>query len=484
MKTKINIKYILVGILLCTLILFLSFEFKEKNFKAHSYYRVYLSGKNIGLIESKEKLYQLIDKEQLNIKKKYNVDTVYPPEGLEVKKVNTYKTKLKSEREIYNEIKDLEPFTIEGYMVRVFGEDDKKTFYILNKEDLDIAVKNTITSFIKKEEYESYLNDTQKEIIEGGTEISDIYFDRDITIKKAYISTEEDIITNADDLSRYFLFGTINLTEKYKVKENDTIDTIAYNNELGVSDFLIANPEIVGENALLAVGQEVTVSAISPIANIVAETYETKYLDVGYDTQIEYDKRLSAEEMYVKQEGIKGYSKVRYMTKYMNGFILNNEFVSEEVISEPVDRIIVYGAHNISYVGSSTYWAWATSQPYRISSYYGYRIHPIRGYAHFHTGIDITGTRSDNIYAIQGGKVLVASYGHNGGNGNYVRIDHGNGYVSDYLHLAKIITTKGAQVEKGELIGIMGCTGSCTGKHLHLGVYKNGSLMNPFLLYQ
>ena len=68
--------------------------------------------------------------------------------------------------------------------------------------------------------------------------------------------------------------------------------------------------------------------------------------------------------------------------------------------------------------------------------------------------------------------------------GNYLRIEHPNGYVAVYEHLKKKLVKVGDEVEKGQLIAIMGCTGSCTGTHLHLTIYKNGELINPLSLYK
>lgn len=485
MNKKFSVVTTSMVTLLIILISYLVISFDIETNVVHEYYQVYLSGKLIGLIDSSEELYDMIDKEQQGIKDKYGVDKIYPPSGLEVQKVNTYKSKLMSVREVYDEIKDLDPFTIEGYVVKITEKDKKdgNVFYILNKSDLDVALKNTVEAFVDPTEYKNYLDGIQKKDGEEGTEITDIYFDQNVTIKKAYISTEENIITNSQDLSRYFLFGKLDLNESYTVKSSDTIESIAYNNELGVSDFLIANPNIVGENALLAIGQEVVVAPIDPIANIVVESFETSLIDVDYDTKIEYDKNKNADSApTVKQEGSKGVSKVTYATKYMNGVILQTAMVEEEVISEPVDKILVYGAKNITYVGNSTYWAWPTSKPYRISSYYGYRIHPIDKYEKFHSGIDITGTKSNNLYAIQSGEIIAAS--ENKTMGKYIKIDHKNGYVSVYMHCNKLLVSKGDKVEKGQLIGIMGCTGTCTGKHLHLTIYKDNSMINPLNLYK
>ena len=485
MNNKISISGVIFTLLISTLVVYMTLTFEPKKEKINEFYQVYLGGQKIGLIYSKDELYNLIDKEQEGIKKKYNVDKVYPPEGLDVEKVLTYKTNLKTAEQIYNEINDIDPFTIEGYEVTVKKDDKKNKFYILHKEDLDTAVRNTVLSFIKEEEYDNYLNGVEKGNDEEGRSITDIYFESDISIKKTYISTEEKIITDEDTLKMYFLFGTTNLTGTYKVKASDTIESIAYNNKLGVEDFLVANPDIKGENALLAVGQEVTVAAIEPVSNIIVESFETEMQKVEYDTEIEYDNKLSVEETYVKQEGSNGLSKVVYATIDSHGVILDSQMVSEDVITEPTKKIVVAGAKGVYYVGNSTYWVWPTSKPYRISSCYSYRNHPIRGQYHFHAALDITGTKSKNIYAIQSGTVISAfnDNGYHQGAGNNVKIEHANNYVSQYMHLAKSLVKVGDHVEKGQLIGIMGRTGSATGVHLDFRVFKNGNNINPFSIY-
>lgn len=485
MNNKISISEIIFGLFVSLLVIYMTLTFEPKKDKINEFYQVYLGGQKIGLISSRDDLYNLIDKEQEGIKKKYNVDKVYPPEGLEVEKVLTYKTNLKTSEQIYDEINDIDPFTIEGYEVTVKKGDKKIKFYILHKEDLDEAVKNTVLSFVKEDEYNNYLNGVEKDSNEEGRSITDIYFESDLSIKKTYISTEENIITDKDTLKMYFLFGTTNLTGTYKVKASDTIESIAYNNKLGVEDFLVANPDIKGENALLAVGQEVTIAAINPVSNIIVESFETEMQEVEYDTEIQYDNKLSVEETYVKQEGSNGLSKVVYATKESNGVILDSQMASEDVITEPTKKIVVAGAKGVYYVGNSTYWVWPTSKPYRISSCYSYRNHPIRGQYHFHAALDITGTKSKNIYAIQSGTVISAfnDNGYHQGAGNNIKIEHANNYVSQYMHLAKSLVKVGDHVEKGQLIGIMGRTGSATGVHLDFRVFKNGNNINPFSIY-
>ena len=483
-KKDIKLGTILFTVFLSILVIYMTIVFEPKKRQVHSYYQVYLGGDKIGLINSDKELYTLIDKEQQSIKDKYKVDKVYSPSGLEVRPVATYNNNIMSAKEVYNEIKDLDPFTIEGYEVTITQDKKKKKVYILNKEDLDVAIKKTVLAFIDEKTYNKYLNNEQEQVKDTGKEITNIYLKDNISIKKTYISTEENIITDLDTLCMYFLFGTTELKSKYKVKASDTIDTIAYRNKLGVSDFLIANPDIVGENALLAVGQEVTVAPVSPLSDVVLEYFETEYQTIKYETKTIYDKTLNADQTYIKQQGSNGLSKVTFATKQINNSVVNSAQVKNEVLKEAQDKIIVYGAKNVVYYGNTTYWAWPTVKPFKIASYFGYRIHPIRHTAHLHSGVDIIGTSSKNIFAAQSGKVITSSYGWNGGAGNHVKIDHGNGYVTEYMHLSKILVKKGANVDKGQVVGIMGCTGSCTGTHLHFTVYKEGKLMDPLKLYK
>jgi len=481
MDNKFSIGGILIAIFFSVLAAYICLTFKPVERKINHCYQVYLGGEKIGLTYSKDELYELIDKEQQEIKEKYNVDKVHSPMGLEVREVNTYNSNILSPKEIYKQIENLESFTIEGYEVSIKNDDKKISFYILNKDYLDQAVNNVVLAFVKEEDYNKYLSG---EVSKGeeGKEITNIYLNNEMTVKKTYVPADAEIITDANTLNMYLLFGNTNLQKKYKVKASDTIESIAEKNKLGVDDFLVANPDIVGANALLAAGQEVTVAPINPLSGIVVESFETEFQTMKYETKIKFDKNLNAEETYVKQQGSNGLAKVTFATKELNGKVQKSAQVSNEIIRPTIDRIIVYGAKNVVYYGNTTYWAWPTVKPFRRSDGFGWRI--LNGKPNFHKGIDITGTAKKDIYAIQSGKVFDASYGYNSGFGNVVMIDHENGYTSIYAHLSKILVKEGARVEKGELVGYMGNTGLSFGTHLHLGVKKNGEYINPYTLYK
>lgn len=114
----------------------------------------------------------------------------------------------------------------------------------------------------------------------------------------------------------------------------------------------------------------------------------------------------------------------------------------------------------------------------RISSYFGYRQNPFNNLTKdFHPGVDIAANLGSKVYAAASGTVILA--GSYGGYGKAVMIDHHNGYVSLYGHNSELLVSKGEEVKKGQLISLVGSTGSSTGPHLHFEVRKNGSAVDP-----
>lgn len=122
---------------------------------------------------------------------------------------------------------------------------------------------------------------------------------------------------------------------------------------------------------------------------------------------------------------------------------------------------------------------WAVPANGYISSPYGYRVHPISGSVRFHAGVDIANGAGTPIYAAASGVVEYA--GWNGGYGNFIRIDHGNGLTTSYGHIQNggILVRMGQEVVVGQNIARMGTTGSSTGNHLHFEVRQNGATTNP-----
>ncbi|WP_161907913.1 peptidoglycan DD-metalloendopeptidase family protein [Emergencia sp. 1XD21-10] len=122
---------------------------------------------------------------------------------------------------------------------------------------------------------------------------------------------------------------------------------------------------------------------------------------------------------------------------------------------------------------------WVTVGNCTITSYFGDREAPTAGASTSHMAIDIAAYSGAPIYAADGGKVIYA--GNSGGGGNTIRIDHGNGIQTTYMHLQNggILVKIGQKVSRGQKIGRMGSTGISTGPHLHFAVTINGEPKDP-----
>lgn len=115
--------------------------------------------------------------------------------------------------------------------------------------------------------------------------------------------------------------------------------------------------------------------------------------------------------------------------------------------------------------------------PGGVSSGFGYRVHPIFGTRRMHTGWDMSASAGSPIHAAGDG--VVVSAGVRGGYGNAVVIDHGGGLATLYAHQSSMAVSAGQQVAQGQVVGYVGCTGYCTGPHLHFEVRVNGTPVDP-----
>ncbi|HKK95656.1 MAG TPA: peptidoglycan DD-metalloendopeptidase family protein [Anaerovoracaceae bacterium] len=156
---------------------------------------------------------------------------------------------------------------------------------------------------------------------------------------------------------------------------------------------------------------------------------------------------------------------------------LNSEIIRlQKEAQEKIDDVVNGGGSDPSAQGM----VWPTTTRW-ITSYYGWRIHPVLGYSKFHSGIDVGVGSGNPIYAAKSGVVILSQYYY--GYGNAVIIDHGDGLSTLYAHLSSLNVSKGQWVEQGQVVARSGNTGISTGPHLHFEVRVNGSTVDPLLYY-
>jgi len=239
--------------------------------------------------------------------------------------------------------------------------------------------------------------------------------------------------------------GTIGIEyDEYEIKYGDNLSMLSL--KIGATlDTIVSVNKITNANRL------------RPGAKLIIPNRNGLLYTVGKNETLE----VISEKYNISVERIKSFNKIDSVTQGIDLFLPGARYTLDERIEKfgqifnlPLDRIT------------------------RVSSYFGYRIHPITGVRTLHRGIDFPGKLNTPIYASRGGTVTFAGYS-GGGFGNLVIIRHKDGYTTYYGHLNSISTRSGNKVGVGSLIGRMGSTGRSTGSHLHLEIRRNGVAINP-----
>ena len=195
------------------------------------------------------------------------------------------------------------------------------------------------------------------------------------------------------------------------------------------------------------------------------ERQKNLYLDMQNKTQLEHKRWASK-----MQENRRQLSKIQNDRRSLEAALDDLERISKAMEAQ----IRNYQNRNKLALGSGKL-IWPTKG--RVSSEFGWRVHPILKKRKYHTGIDIAAGSGNPIVAADSGVVIFS--GLNGGYGKVIILDHGAGISTVYAHCSVLLVKQGEMVVKGNLIAKVGSTGFSTGPHLHFEVRKNGTPINP-----
>lgn len=237
--------------------------------------------------------------------------------------------------------------------------------------------------------------------------------------------------------------------QSYKVKSGDTISSIALKFGLTNISTLISVNGIDNVRTLMA-GQKIRVPNQDGIVYTISKGDSLNLLSVKY--------HVSVEE------------------------ILDANELTDEILSVGKELFIPGARMDSASLKKAMgeLFICPISQSYKISSYFGHRADPFTGVPSNHTGVDLACPTGTPVNATMSGKIV--QLGWSNIFGNYVIINHGNGYQTLYGHMSKILCRNGQNVSQGTRIGLVGSTGYSTGPHLHFTVYKNGRLVDPLSL--
>jgi murein DD-endopeptidase MepM/ murein hydrolase activator NlpD len=353
-----------------------------------------------------------------------------------------------------NVLNQLLPEPTIGYEFKVDGE----VWFVLESED---EIHRML---------EVYKNKFLRNIDENA-KIRSIEFDQDIEITE--IELEDEVSVSVKEAE-----AMINENEDeavyYTVVSGDSFWKIAAESDIPLSKLIEFNPDMNPER--IWPGNKIMFEPANPKLDIIVRFQNTLIEPVEFSTEYIQDNSLYASQRVTVKNGVEGEMRVTYDITMKNGYPTEVKVLNEEILVEPVTRVVRVGTKRTLTRSSSTNFGVVVG---RLTSGFGYRKDPISGARKFHNAIDVAAPRGTPVYAYTNGKVVTAGWGNM--MGNYVVIDHGGGLRTKYLHLSSISVKAGQTVKVGQKIGGVGSTGYSTGNHLHFEVTKNGVAVNPLL---
>ncbi len=346
-------------------------------------------------------------------------------------------------------------------------EGEYARFFVSNEEVYQRAFREYVCLFISEESLDTLQNgESVPELTTYGTRDMGISIAQKVSLSEDYASPE-DIKTTVDEVVDYLAYSGKEEREYYTVKMYDTVAGVgARTKGLTAAQIMAINyRKIKSIDQVLKEGEELCITYFSPMIDVVVYKEALRSETVYYGTVVVEDATMFKGEQETRVEGSNGSRNVLYSEKWNNGILLQGVEKSSIETIHPTDEVIAVGSMEYPDVGTGSF-RFPVDNP-NISCpwgcYYGHR------------GTDITNRYEPwgKVFAADRGVIKENSFNYI--SGNYVIIDHNNGYESYYGHMrVPSPLPVGTVVDKGEVIGDIGMTGRANGPHVHFFINEFG----------
>ncbi len=430
-------------------------------------YRIYSSGQLIGVLKNRSKLNALLD----SIYEEEYAEEFPGSEAALGKDVylvseQSYFTYTDIDDDICNYLKENNLFTLKAAQVEFSDSNGIYAKIYVGNQSMYEAAMNTYLSYFISSSDLALLNSGQSvpELRDYGSRATSVSISQTITVRESYAPASEILNTEADILE-YLEYGNDTEKEYYTVQKYDTVAGVgAKNHGLSATQVMNINRDkISSTDQVLSEGEQLCVTYFNSPIDIVVNQESMRKEVVYFETVYQEDPDLKEGEVETTQAGSNGSRNSLYSEKWINGVLVSGSLVSYVDTLQPVNEVVSIGTMQIPGVGTGQF-RWPVDNPSitcHWGCYYGHRAIDIQN-AYDHYG---------NIYAADRGVISENSY--NSINGNYVIINHNNGYYTYYGHMnVPSPLAVGTIVDKGDVIGQIGMTGVAAGPHTHFFIFS------------
>ena len=463
-KKKGKIRKVLLTVLLGSL-LFTGTGFAKESL--HDQYHVYEGGEYIGTVKSPEVIDHAVNDKKAKAEDAHEDLELVVGRDLSVVKEKVFGSSESADEESVKKTLD-QTLAVEAKSVAVQVE-GKTLFHLKDPEAFERVIRSVKLTHVSEKELADYEAARESgefpEPEEGQTQVTHLSLKADLQAKEVY-TDPENIKTEEDALE--LLRSGKPAEHDYTAGEGDTPEKVAKSHGMSMEQLLELNGGM-GEQETLAAGETVKVIVEEPYVEVSVTRKHREASPIAHKKVMKDDETLLKGEKKIAQAGKDGKKEMTSVTETVNGEKVSEKVLEDKVVEEPVDELILKGTKAVPGVSTGKF-AWPAQGGY-VSSKKGPR------WGRQHNGIDIARPSGKAILASDAGTVTAT--GPQGGYGNRVVVDHGNGYTTLYAHLQSISVKPGQKLAQGQKLGVMGNTGRSTGVHLHFEVRKNGQLINP-----
>lgn len=441
---------------------------------SHTVYRLYNAGQFVGVISDSKKLNAFLDEiyteryEEDYPNSKCNLGT-----DLYLVEEESYFYYDNADDVIFQYLEDNNLFTLKCTGVE-FSDDNGiyAQIYCASEELFNEAMNQYLELFIDASELAALNNgESTPALTTYGSRSTGVSIAQDITMHETYVPAEQ-IKTTMESILDYLEYGDDTEKEYYTVQAYDTVAGVGSKN-YGLSATQVMNinrDQISSTSQVLSEGMELCVTYFNSPIDVVVTKESMKKETIYAETVYQNDDTIREGVTEKIQDGIDGSRNALYTERWINGVLVSGTLTSSVDTLQPVNEIIAIGTMEIPGVGTGTF-RWPVDNAVitcKWGCYYGHRAIDVQNsYDHY-----------GNVYAADRGVIEENSY--NGINGNYVIINHNNGYETYYGHMLYPSPLEvGTVVDKGDVIGTIGQTGAATGPHVHFFIMLNGERQNP-----
>lgn len=441
--------------------------------KPNQYYKLYLKNQLVAIISDYQKILNAIKSEyKKNYAQRYPNMALDMLDDFSITKENVYYQVADIDENIISYLKNGH-LGLKTNVVEFITENGVYDYiYVKDISTFKKAQQRFLLNFISEDALNSFKKGENLKELEKPNTSRDIGYTikEKINIREA-VAKPKDIFWHEKDIYEFLCYGRNKKREYYTVQDGDTLAGIgALNRDMSAKQLKMLNPDIIKDvNQVLKKGTSINVTYYtSPLTiTVIKERLVEEVINPPAPIYIEDSNYAQGEEKNDVAEK-KGIKSVLYEEKWINGVHqASGNTKRYSIIKESaVQAVIRVGTKPLPNIGTGNF-IWPIDN---VSITCGWACYP------GHTGTDLQNmyNRYDNVYAADNGTVEAVDY--DSISGNYIIINHNNGYQTYYGHLNVPAFPKvGATVSRGQIIGQIGMTGFATGPHTHFEIRINGT---------